>query len=285
MAKLKHPLPPTAVRSKPDRLMRAVVLAWVVVGAILLMTLFKVVRSVGLFSFAGSVKPGVCRAIALYAPGDLAYDAKGGTLFIASAREGAPAAIDGLYVLKPGSTALVGSGEPVIHPKIGRKIDYEGEFVIVIGKRGKQIRVEDAYQYVAGYTILNDVSARDLNRRTDYPFKHDWFRGKSFDTFAPLGPWFVPRDVIRDPQNLRMTLSVNGETMQNDTTAGMIFNIAEQIAYLSGILTLKPGDLIATGTPTGVGMGRGVYLKAGDVMVAGIEGIGAIENRVVAQRK
>lgn len=197
----------------------------------------------------------------------------------------APRSESSPYMFMKAETSVTATDTEVVLPPHAERVDWEVELAVVIGRPGRHIPVEQAHEWIAGYTVINDVSARDLNRRTDYPFTHDWFRGKSFDTFAPLGPWFVPRDVIRDPQNLRMTLSVNGETMQNDTTAGMIFNIAEQIAYLSGILTLKPGDLIATGTPTGVGMGRGVYLKAGDVMVAGIEGIGAIENRVVAQRK
>ncbi|AJP59702.1 5-oxopent-3-ene-1,2,5-tricarboxylate decarboxylase [Pandoraea vervacti] len=197
----------------------------------------------------------------------------------------APRSESSPYIFMKAETSVTATGTDVVLPPHAERVDWEVELAVVIGRPGRHIAVENAHEWIAGYTVINDVSARDLNRRTDYPFTHDWFRGKSFDTFAPLGPWFVPRDVIRDPQNLRMTLSVNGEMMQNDTTAGMIFNVAEQIAYLSEILTLKPGDLIATGTPTGVGMGRGVYLKAGDVMVAGIEGIGAIENRVVAQRK
>ena len=185
----------------------------------------------------------------------------------------APRSESSPYMFMKAETSVTATGTDVVLPPHAERVDWEVELAVVIGRPGRHVPVEQAHEWIAGYTVINDVSARDLNRRTDYPFTHDWFRGKSFDTFAPLGPWFVPRDVIRDPQNLRMTLSVNGETMQDDTTAGMIFNIAEQIAYLSGILT------------TGVGMGRGVYLKAGDVMVAGIEGIGAIENRVVAQRK
>jgi 2,4-diketo-3-deoxy-L-fuconate hydrolase len=179
-------------------------------------------------------------------------------------------------------TSVVPTLANVVIPPHAERVDWEVELAVVIGRTGRHIAKEDAYDYIAGYTILNDVSARDLNRRTDYPFKHDWFRGKSFDTFGPLGPWFVPRACIAEPQNLRMRLAVNGEMMQDGNTSGMIFNIAEQIEYLSTILTLQPGDLIATGTPTGVGMGRGIYLKAGDVMVASIDGIGSIENPLVA---
>jgi 2-keto-4-pentenoate hydratase/2-oxohepta-3-ene-1,7-dioic acid hydratase in catechol pathway len=186
------------------------------------------------------------------------------------------------YMFMKAETSVVPTLASVVIPPHAERVDWEVELAVVIGKAGRHIAQRDAYDYVAGYTILNDVSARDLNRRTDYPFKHDWFRGKSFDTFGPLGPWFVPRACIAEPQNLRMRLAVNGETMQDGNTSGMIFNIAEQIEYLSTILTLQPGDLIATGTPTGVGMGRGIYLKAGDVMVASIDGIGSIENPLVA---
>ncbi|GAB3627104.1 5-oxopent-3-ene-1,2,5-tricarboxylate decarboxylase [Pandoraea terrae] len=194
----------------------------------------------------------------------------------------APRSESSPYMFMKAESSVVPTLSDVVIPANAERVDWEVELAVVIGKHGRHVTVDNAYDHVAGYTVINDVSARDLNRRTDYPFKHDWFRGKSFDTFGPLGPWFVPRECIAEPQNLRMRLAVNGEMMQDATTAGMIFNIAEQIAYLSSILTLKPGDLIATGTPTGVGMGRGVYLKPGDVMTASIDGIGSIENRVVA---
>ena len=186
------------------------------------------------------------------------------------------------YMFMKAESSVVPTLAEVVIPPHAERVDWEVELAVVIGKPGRHIALEDAYHHVAGYTILNDVSARDLNRRTDYPFKHDWFRGKSFDTFGPLGPWFVPHVCIAEPQNLRMRLAVNGETMQDGNTSEMIFSIAEQIHYLSTILTLQPGDLIATGTPTGVGMGRGIYLKPGDVMVASIDGIGSIENPLVA---
>nr|WP_277625702.1 fumarylacetoacetate hydrolase family protein [Burkholderia stabilis] len=185
------------------------------------------------------------------------------------------------YMFMKAETSVVPTLAEVVMPPQAERVDWEVELAVVIGRPGRHIAVADAFDYVAGYTILNDVSARDLNRRTDYPFKHDWFRGKSFDTFGPLGPWLVPRACIAEPQNLRMRLAVNGETMQDGNTGEMIFSIAEQIHYLSSILTLQPGDLIATGTPTGVGMGRGIYLQPGDVMVASIDGIGSIENPLV----
>lgn len=187
------------------------------------------------------------------------------------------------YVFMKAQTSAIPTKATVLMPPETEKLDWEVELGVVIGKTCRHVSVEDALSVIAGYTVFNDISARDLNRRTDYPFKHDWFRGKSFDTFGPMGPWLVPAGCIADPQNLRMTLSVNGEPMQDGNTSQMIFSVAEQIAYLSRILTLQPGDLIATGTPDGVGMGRGVYLKPGDTMLAWVEGIGAIENPVALE--
>lgn len=184
------------------------------------------------------------------------------------------------YIFMKAETSVVATGSTVLMPPETARLDWEVELGVVIGQTCRHVRVEDALSVIAGYTVFNDISARDLNRRTDYPFTHDWFRGKSFDTFGPMGPWVVPAACIPDPQNLRMTLHVNGEAMQNGNTSQMIFSIAEQIAYLSRILTLQPGDLIATGTPDGVGMGRGVFLKPGDSMTAWVEHIGSIENRV-----
>jgi len=194
----------------------------------------------------------------------------------------APRSESAPYCFMKADTSVIGSGDDVVKPAETQKLDWEVELGVVIGRQCRHVTVEQAYEVIAGYTVFNDISARDLNRRSDYPFTHDWFRGKSFDTFGPMGPWVVPRQCIAEPQKLRMRLDVNDQTMQDDTAEGMIFNIAEQIAYLSSLLTLKPGDLIATGTPTGVGMGRGVYLQPGDVMMASIEKIGVLRNRVVA---
>jgi 2-keto-4-pentenoate hydratase/2-oxohepta-3-ene-1,7-dioic acid hydratase in catechol pathway len=160
-------------------------------------------------------------------------------------------------------------------------LDWEVELGAVIGRRCRHLSVDEAMDVIAGYTIVNDVSARDLNMRDDFPFKFDWFRGKSYDTFGPMGPWIVPASCFGNPHDVRLTLKVNDEVMQDGNTNQMIFNIAEQIAYLSNVLTLEPGDVIATGTPDGVGMGRGVYLKGGDVMIASVERIGSLTNRVV----
>lgn len=187
------------------------------------------------------------------------------------------------FVFIKASTAVIGLGENVVIPSQTKMADWEVELGVVIGSRTRRVSVEDALDCVLGYTIVNDVSARDLTRRDDYPFKFDWFQGKSFDTFAPLGPWIVPASIIGDPQKLRLGLAVNDKMMQDGTTAEMIFNVREQISYLSNMLTLEPGDVIATGTPTGVGKSRGIYLKPGDVMRASIEHIGVLENPVVAE--
>jgi 2-keto-4-pentenoate hydratase/2-oxohepta-3-ene-1,7-dioic acid hydratase in catechol pathway len=187
------------------------------------------------------------------------------------------------YIFLKASTSVIGTGQTVMIPPETEKPDWEVELGVVIGRGGRRIRAADALEHIAGYTIVNDVSARDMNRRTDYPFKHDWFRGKSWDTFCPMGPWVVPRSCIPDLHNLPLRLWVNGEQMQDGNTSELIWNVFEQIEYLSSILTLQSGDVIMTGTPAGVGMGRGVFLRPGDVMTASIEGIGAITNPVAAE--
>jgi 2-keto-4-pentenoate hydratase/2-oxohepta-3-ene-1,7-dioic acid hydratase in catechol pathway len=182
--------------------------------------------------------------------------------------------------IKP-DTCLIGPRRAVELPPRSEQVDWEVELAVVIGRTARHVSVQDALGYIAGYTVINDISARDLNVRSDFPFTFDWFQGKAFDTFAPLGPWLVPAALIEDPQRLRISLSVNDEVMQDATTAEMIFTVAEQISYLSTIVTLRPGDVIASGTPDGTGMGRGVYLKPGDVMTAEIEGIGQLVNPVI----
>jgi len=178
---------------------------------------------------------------------------------------------------------VIGPGETIQMPPETSQLDWEIELAAVIGKACRRIPVERALEVVAGYTIVNDVSARDLNVRSDYPFKFDWFQGKCHDTFAPLGPWIVPAWQVEDPQSVHLNLKVNGATMQEDTTANMIWTVREQISYLSTIVTLEPGDVVATGTPTGVGMGRGVFLKDGDRIEATIRGIGTLANPVKAE--
>ena len=194
----------------------------------------------------------------------------------------APRAESAPFCFMKAETSVTATETDVVMPPSTAMLDWEVELGVVIGKTCRNVPVAQAYDVVAGYLVVNDVTARDLNRRSDYPFKHDWFRGKSHDTFGPIGPWLVPAGCVATPQKLRLQLTVNGDTMQDGCTSEMIFSIAEQIAYLSSMLTLKPGDLLMTGTPDGVGMGRGVFLKPGDVMVATAEGIGSIRNTVVA---
>lgn len=186
------------------------------------------------------------------------------------------------YIFLKTVESVVGPDDTVIVPPQVSRPDWEVELGVVLGKSGKLVDPANAHEMIAGYTIVNDVSARDKSRRTDFPFSHDWFRSKSFDTFTPIGPVFVPRDCLGDPHTMRLGLNVNGEKMQDGNTSEMIFNIYEQIAYLSTILELRPGDLIASGTPAGVGMGRGVFLADGDVMTAWVEGIGELRNPVSA---
>ncbi len=167
---------------------------------------------------------------------------------------------------------------------IRKKMDWEVELAAVIGKPAKNVPMNKALSYVAGYTIANDLSARDRGRRPHIPdhspFKADWVAHKSFDGSCPLGPWIVPASDIKDPQNLGIKLWVNGVLKQDSNTGQMIFNLAEQIAHLSARLTLHPGDLILTGTPAGVGAGRGEFLKAGDTVKLWIEKIGEISNKM-----
>ena len=180
-------------------------------------------------------------------------------------------------------TSAIGPGETVHIPPESNKVDWEVELGAIIGRTARRVPVRRALDYVAAYTVTNDVSARDLNTRTDFPFKFDWFQGKSHDTFAPIGPWIVPKSCIRDPQKLPLSLTVNDEMMQESDTGSMIFNVREQIAYLSSIVSLLPGDVLMTGTPAGVGAGRGIFLKPGDVMTASIGSIGTLGNPVAAE--
>jgi len=177
------------------------------------------------------------------------------------------------------STAIVGHDDPVVYPKISSQVDYEIELAVVIGKEGRNISEADAYNHIGGYTVFNDISARDIQFKDK-----QWFRGKSFDTFAPTGPCLVLADQISDPHHLKMELRVNGEVRQSSTTANMIFKIPEIIAFISHVITLQPGDIIATGTPAGVGFyakPEKRLLKPGDLMEAEIESIGVLRNRVV----
>ncbi len=176
-------------------------------------------------------------------------------------------------------SAVIASGEPIVIPAGVEQVDYEAELAAVIGSRVKHVSVENALEAVAGYTCLNDVSARVLQFADG-----QWTRAKSLDTFCPIGPHVVPRDEVGDPQSLRIQCRVNGETMQDASTADMIFGVAELIAYITETITLEPGDVIATGTPPGVAFGRpdGRYLQDGDTVEVDIERIGVLVNPVVA---
>lgn len=174
--------------------------------------------------------------------------------------------------------ALCGPTSPIVMPRGSTQIDYEGELAVVIGRRCKEVSEREALTCVAGYTIMNDVSARDLQMQSS-----QWTSGKVLDTFAPMGPGIVPVSDIPDPQTLQILTRVNGVTLQQGNTRDMIFSVARTIAFLSSLMTLQPGDLIATGTPSGVGFKRQppVFLKAGDIVEVEIERIGMICNPVV----
>ena len=174
-------------------------------------------------------------------------------------------------------SAVIGDGEAIVIPAGVEQVDYEAELAVVIGARVKGVSVENALEAVAGYTCLNDVSARAIQFA-----EGQWTRAKSLDTFCPIGPRLAPREEVGDPQSLRIACSVNGEKMQDATTADMIFSVAELVAYVSATITLEPGDMIATGTPPGVAFGRadGRYLQPGDTVEVEIERIGTLTNPV-----
>jgi 2-keto-4-pentenoate hydratase/2-oxohepta-3-ene-1,7-dioic acid hydratase in catechol pathway len=182
-----------------------------------------------------------------------------------------------IYFLKSHNT-ICGPGDPIRLPPNSTQVDYEAEFAVVIGKRGHRIPETEALKFVAGYTVLDDVSARDMQFGDK-----QWYRGKSCDTFAPTGPWIVTADEIPDPHNLRISLTLNGETMQDSNTGNLIFRVPFLISYLSQSVTWEVGDLISTGTPPGVGVFRKppVFLKPGDTVSVSVEGIGTLTNPVV----
>ena len=174
--------------------------------------------------------------------------------------------------------AICGPGDPIHLPPNSSQVDYEAEFAVVIGKRGSRIPEDKAYDYVGGYMVLHDVSARDLQFADG-----QWYRGKSCDTFAPTGPWIVTPDEIKDPHKLRISMTLNGEVMQDSNTSNLIFSVPYLISYLSQSATWEVGDLISTGTPPGVGVFRKppVFLKGGDTVSVTVEGLGTLTNPVV----
>jgi 2-keto-4-pentenoate hydratase/2-oxohepta-3-ene-1,7-dioic acid hydratase in catechol pathway len=175
-------------------------------------------------------------------------------------------------------SCINGPYDPIEFPKVVEKLDYEIELGVVIGCRCRRVKKADARSVIAGYLITNDVSARDWQHRSP-----TFTLGKSFDTHGPIGPWLTTDDEIADPLALEMVLTVNGEERQRMTTGDMIYNIYDQVEYLSTVMTLEPGDILATGTPAGVGAASGRLLKPGDVVRAEIDTLGYIENRVVAE--
>jgi acylpyruvate hydrolase len=178
------------------------------------------------------------------------------------------------------ANCVIGPGEAIVLPAVSSQVDYEGELGVVIGRRTRKVSQADALTYVGGYLPFNDVSARDYQHRTS-----QWSIGKTFDTFGPLGPALVTADEIADPQNLTLRVSIGDDVLQSSNTKHMIFPVAELVSYLSTVMTLEPGDVIATGTPDGVGAARKPprFLQPGDTVRVEIEHLGALENPVVAE--
>jgi 2-keto-4-pentenoate hydratase/2-oxohepta-3-ene-1,7-dioic acid hydratase in catechol pathway len=178
------------------------------------------------------------------------------------------------------SNVIIGPGDPIVLPKISKRPDYEAEFAFVIGPGGRNIPKSRAMEHVFGYTIVNDVSARDFQMATT-----QWLMGKTFDTFAPMGRYLVTRDEIADPHSLDLSLSINGEILQKSNTRELVFGIPELIEYISSVVTLEPGDVVATGTPAGVGFARKPprYLQPGEEVVIQIQGLGELRNPIVAE--
>ncbi len=180
------------------------------------------------------------------------------------------------------TTAIVGPNDDIIIPKNSKKTDWEVELAVVIGKKASYVSEADAMDYVAGYVLHNDVSEREFQIERG----GTWDKGKGCDTFAPIGPFFATKDEIADPHNLRLWLKVNGKIMQDGTTANFIFNIPHLVSYTSQFMTLLPGDIISTGTPAGVALGMKppVYLKAGDIVELGIDGLGEARQELKAYK-
>jgi 2-keto-4-pentenoate hydratase/2-oxohepta-3-ene-1,7-dioic acid hydratase in catechol pathway len=186
-----------------------------------------------------------------------------------AAEFGHPLPAEPLLFMKP-STSVIGPDEDIVYPEMSRRVDYEAELAVVIGKTARHVREEDFRDYVLGYTCINDVTARDLQKKDG-----QFTRSKSFDTFSPLGPWIETE--IADPDNLTVEAFLNGERRQHGNTGNMVFGVAALVSFISRIMTLLPGDVIATGTPAGIGP-----MQPGDVVEVKLEGIGALRNRLVA---
>jgi len=198
-----------------------------------------------------------------------------------AAEQGVQPPDEPVIFMKP-RTAIIGPNENIVKPSFVKQLDYEAELAIVVGKRAKNVSIEDSEAHIFGYTVLNDVSARDIQFKD-----RQWTRGKSFDTFAPTGPCVTLAEQIRDPTNLRVRTWVNQELRQNSTTGNMVFNSFQILHCLSRVMTLEPCDLIATGTPAGVGFAMKPmpsFLQGGDIVEVDIEGIGLLRNSVVEER-
>lgn len=189
---------------------------------------------------------------------------------------------DPYFFMKNCAGAIIGPDTPARLPAFSKQVDWEAELGVVIGKTCRNVAAADAFDVVAGYLIVNDLSARDLMKREGSPFGMDWVGQKCFEDAAPMGPWFTPAAYVGDPNNLPVKLWVNGVLKQNSNTSRLVHGIAEQIAYLSEHFSLFAGDVIATGTPAGVGMPRGEFLKAGDDVRIEIGGCGVLTNTMVA---
>lgn len=186
------------------------------------------------------------------------------------------------------ATAVIGPEQEIPWPVYSRRIDYEIELAVVIGKKAKSVRLEDGLDFVAGYTIANDVSARSvtfLKGRQERPWDdfYDWLNGKWADGFCPMGPYLLMADELEDVQNLELRLTVNGEVRQDANTRQMIYPVADIVSFLSHVMTLEPGDIIATGTPAGVGVATGRFLEPGDVIECSIEKLGTLRNKLGVQ--
>ena len=186
------------------------------------------------------------------------------------------------FFLKTSASSIIGTNTPARLPSFSKQVDWEAELGVVIGRATRNISEARAFDAIAGYVIVNDLSARDLMKREGTPFIYDWVGQKCFEDAAPMGPWFTPAAYVADPNNMPIKLWVNDVLKQNSNTARMVHGIAEQVAYLSRHFTLNPGDVIATGTPAGVGMPRNEFLKAGDEVRIEIDGCGVLVNKMVA---
>ena len=192
--------------------------------------------------------------------------------------------------MKPPTTTVINPGDAILIPPVARSIDWEGELCVVMGRKAKGVKAKDALRYVAGYTVMNDVSERDLvirNRTESRPQDKwfDWLNGKWLDTFAPQGPWITTTDDIRDPQTLDISTYINGERRQHNNTGQMLYPVRMIIEYISAIITLEPGDLISTGTISGVGATTGEFMQPGHTVEIEISKIGVLRNKVAKSKK